>query len=87
MRFNNTTALVTGASSGIGREFARAFASRGANLVLVARRADVLDDIAHAFTTTYGITVTTIPFDLSQSGSGTALLTELTDGACRSTRW
>ena len=40
------TIVITGASSGIGRAAAEAFARRGARVVLAARRAEVLDDLA-----------------------------------------
>ena len=46
MSFRGRTVLVTGASSGIGRETALAFAAAGANVVLVARRANVLAKVA-----------------------------------------
>jgi NAD(P)-dependent dehydrogenase (short-subunit alcohol dehydrogenase family) len=46
IRFDGKTVLVTGASSGIGREAALAFAAAGANVVLVARRASVLTRLA-----------------------------------------
>ena len=48
LRFDGKTVLVTGASSGIGRETALAFAASGANVVLVARRAAVLAKVATA---------------------------------------
>ncbi len=47
--------LVTGASDGIGREFARQLAKRGLNLVMVARRREVLDGLALELGGKYGI--------------------------------
>ena len=44
---SNSTAIVTGASSGIGKEIARELARRGHGLSLVARRADKLEEVAH----------------------------------------
>ena len=47
MQYQHKTALVTGASSGIGAEIARELARRGAHVVLVARREDQLNEISH----------------------------------------
>ncbi len=59
-----TTALVTGASSGLGVDFARQLAARGANLILVARRAELLQAVQAEITAKYGVTVDTITLDL-----------------------
>jgi len=58
-------ALVTGASSGIGLEFVRQLASHGMNLVLVARRGDVLAALAQELTREFTVEVKTISRDLS----------------------
>lgn len=58
-------ALVTGASSGIGKEFAVQLAERGMNLVLVARRKSLLDAIAQLLRDTKGIQAKTVDADLS----------------------
>src|SRR5438128_11577023 len=45
MRLDNCNALITGASAGIGREFARQLANRARSIVLVARRSERLSDL------------------------------------------
>jgi uncharacterized protein len=59
-----TSALVTGASSGIGREIARQVAARGADLVVVARRGDALATLAQQVRSRYGRTVEVLVADL-----------------------
>jgi hypothetical protein len=63
--FAGTTALVTGASSGLGEEFARELARRGANLVLTARSQDRLDRLAQDLSRINGVQVTCISLDLA----------------------
>ena len=83
MKFPGTTALVTGASSGIGAEFARAIAARGAGLVLVARRQDRLDTLAAELREQHGVPVTTIAADLGRPAPGESLRAELADRGLR----
>lgn len=59
------TALITGATSGIGRELANLFAKDGYNLVLVARSDDSLQQIAQEYEQQFGITTTIISKDLT----------------------
>lgn len=59
------TALVTGASSGIGRAIAEALAGAGARIVLVARRADALEDAAAALRAA-GVKAVALPADLGR---------------------
>lgn len=66
-------ALVTGASSGIGRALAMRIAQRGMPLVLAARSADTLAALAREIAETHGVRVETVPCDLS-SNEGPALL-------------
>ena len=63
------TALVTGASSGIGRELARLHAAKGGDLVLVARREGELNALKSELETAYAIKATVIVADLAQPDS------------------
>jgi short-subunit dehydrogenase len=61
-------ALVTGASSGIGKEFARQIAAAGINVVLVARRESLLSDFGRALSKNLDVKYRVIAMDLSQEG-------------------
>jgi short-subunit dehydrogenase len=58
-------ALITGASAGLGAEYARQLAGRGYNLVLVARRADRLQALADEIAATYSVRADVLPTDLT----------------------
>lgn len=60
-------AIVTGASSGIGEEFARQLAASGLNLVLVARRLPLLETLGRQLAEQHGIQVHTVGADLTES--------------------
>jgi len=62
-------ALVTGASSGIGKEFARQLAAAGFNIVLVARTKTSLDDVAQNIKNEYGIETKTVAVDLGHTNA------------------
>jgi hypothetical protein len=58
--------LITGASRGLGAEFARQCAERGLNTILVATNADLLQAQADSIKNDYGVEVKTIVLDLSR---------------------
>ena len=74
------TALVTGASSGLGTAFARALAARGSNLIVTARRKENLDALAKELADKHGVTVDVVVLDLSEPGSPEKLW-DATEGA------
>jgi hypothetical protein len=61
-------ALITGASSGIGREFARQVAASGINVVLVARRETLLSELGAEYSKQYGVEYRVAALDLSREG-------------------
>lgn len=61
----NKVALITGASSGFGREFCQIHAEKGGDLVVVARRKDKLEQLKTELESKFSINVTVIPKDLS----------------------
>ena len=77
MKYSGKTAVVTGASSGLGVEYAKELAKRGANLVLVARRKEALDELGTELSKAHGVKVHTIALDLSSAASGSKLMAEL----------
>ena len=77
----NETVLITGASSGIGRELARCFAEDDAELVLVARRDEALRTVARELGDAHEITAHVVPSDLAEPKAPQALFDRLaTDG-------
>lgn len=74
-----STALITGASAGIGEAFARELASRKTNLVLVARREDKLKQLASVLIEQHNIQVDIIALDLTSSDAALKVFEAVTE--------
>ncbi|MCC3704784.1 SDR family oxidoreductase [Rouxiella badensis] len=75
--YSEKTALITGASSGIGLEFAEQLAARGVSLVLVARTQNKLQALANRLTQQHGVTTRVIAQDLSAVDATATIMGQL----------
>ena len=73
----NNVAIITGASSGIGMELARIHAKRKGDLVLVARRRHLLENLSSELQNKYQVQVEIIEMDLSKPGAGISLANKI----------
>ena len=75
--YRGSTAMITGASKGLGAAFAKELGSRGMNLVLVARSIDALQGLADSLGTQYGVRCVALPADLAAPDAVRRIVTEL----------
>ncbi|MBB2948533.1 hypothetical protein FB565_008316 [Actinoplanes lutulentus] len=81
--YRGTHVLITGASSGLGAEFATQFAARGADVVLVARREDRLVELAGRLEREHGISAVPIALDLGAPDAPAKLRAQLDERGIR----
>ena len=77
IEYTGRTALITGASGGIGEAFARALAERGMNLVLAARSTEKLEKLARSLAALHGIRAEVLTADLALHGAAEDLFAEV----------
>ena len=71
------TALITGASAGLGARFALALAANGHDVILTARRSDRLDELAATIRNRFGVSAHVIPADLATPGAVAGLMADI----------
>jgi short-subunit dehydrogenase len=81
--YQDMTALITGASSGLGEAFARQLAEQGANLVLVARSEDTLNRLAETLRGETRVQITVLPTDLSSAAEVDRLIAKIKSRALK----
>lgn len=79
MNINSNTALITGASSGIGYAYAYELAKRGYNLVIVSNEADRISAVGEEIKSKFGVSVRAMYFDLSKADAAERLFDECND--------
>lgn len=72
------TALITGASGGIGKELARIHAQKGDNLILIARNQSALEQLKQELEQETGVQILLMPMDLAKAGAAEAVYNETT---------
>jgi short-subunit dehydrogenase len=75
-KMTNKRALITGASAGLGREFARQLAAAGKNLVLVARRREPMEELATQLRDAHGVEIEILTADMSDPAAPARLFGE-----------
>jgi short-subunit dehydrogenase len=76
-RYGRGYVLITGGTDGLGYSYAKSFAKRGFNLILVSRSAEKLQNVATKLSTEYAVDVKTYPFDFREAGTNTEKFEQL----------
>src|SRR5690606_17277895 len=77
--YRNKIAVVTGASSGIGKVYAQELAARGCHVVLAARSKDRLDDLAAELNRRFGVQAYALPCDLALAEAPRKLVEQIAE--------
>ena len=72
-------AIVTGCSTGLGVQMAKAFANQGANIVVVARRQNLIEEVAKSIKDEFGVETLAIPCDITDTAKVEAMVQQAYD--------